>query len=102
MRSRHTAQKWATAAYLHAVAQTHQYDSEIYEQKSEERENLASTAHSLSLAALLYRVNLSRSCTYNASVNQLADWNFAPEFWPASLLNALGILCQSDIGLILR
>jgi hypothetical protein len=36
-------------------------------------------------------------------VNQLADWNFAPEFWPAGrLLSVLGILRQGSIGLILR
>lgn len=36
-------------------------------------------------------------------MNQVADGDFAPEFWPAGrLLRALGILCQSHIRLILR
>ena len=48
------------------------------------------------------RKNMSTEDPY-ASVNQLADWNFALELWSVGrLLSALRILRKSHGGLILR
>jgi hypothetical protein len=76
-----------------------QYDSEIYRQKRES--GLGRPFSFFAATSLSSQLDPLRR-TDTASVNQLADWNFAPEFWPVSFLNALGILFQDDIVLILR